>query len=376
MKSLRFNNDTALGRLLLSAFQPDFLPPHERKFQAFHFREPKLGPGKMRAVVRLATTDIFGVNIQVLNVGESEALHLHAAMDGLWMVLKGAASFVGEDGVEHPLGPLDGIMVPRGVAYAFKQVGDDPLVILQAEAVVKSARKNTFKTFQPPGTPPRPELDSTMDLYDALLDDAQLQAASGKRAQLPSWTYKDRGGVPEPRRVPFDASNALGKLLLSGIQPELMPRHERKFQLFSFKEPAVAAGTNSALVRLATTDIVGALIQVLPEGGEVGMHLHAAMDGFWLVLKGGVSIVGEDGVEHEFGPMEGMMIPRGVPYAFRKIGPENLVLLQIEALVSTARRNTFKWIDNRDAPPRQNENAAADIRKTDVPMELFDARVA
>lgn len=372
MKSMRFNNDTALGRLLLSAFQPEFLPAHERKFQAFRFREPELGPGKMRAVVRLATTDIFGVNIQVLNVGESEALHLHAAMDGLWVVFKGAASFVGEDGVEHPLGPLDGIMVPRGVAYAFKQVGDEPLVILQAEAVMKSAKKNTFKTFQPPGSAPRPELDTTMDLYDALLNEAELQATAGKRAQLPAWSYKDRSGVPEPRRVAFDDSNDLGKLLLSGIQPELMPKHERKFQVFSFKEPAVAAGTNSALVRIATTDIVGALIQVLPEGGEVGMHLHAAMDGFWMVLKGAVSIVGEDGVEHEFGPMEGMMIPRGVPYAFRKIGPENLVLLQIEALVSTAKRNTFKWVDNPSAPPPEAE----DIRKVDVPMELFDARVA
>lgn len=61
-----------------------------------------------------------------------------------------------------------------------------------------------------------------------------------------------------------------------------------------------------------------------------------------------------------------------MPYAFRKIGPENLVLLQVEALVSTARRNTFKWIDNPSAPPPEAE----DIRKTDVPMELFDARVA
>ena len=370
MKKLPFSNDHALGRLLLSAFQPEFLPPHERRMQAFRFTEPEL-KGKMRAVVRLATTDIFGANIQVLNVGESEGMHLHAAMDGLWMVFKGAASFVGEDGVEIPLGPMDGIMVPRGVPYAFKQVGDEPLVLLQAETLVKSAKSNLFKTFTPPGAAPRPELDETMDLYDARVDDAALQAP-GLRTRFPDWPWKPVQAESKPGRVAFNDSNPLGKLLLSGIQPELMPKHERKFQVFRFREPPVAAGTNSALVRLATTDIVGALIQVLPEGGEVGMHLHAAMDGLWLVLKGGVSILGEDGVEHEFGPMEGMMIPRGVPYAFKKIGPETLVLLQVESLVSTARRNTFKWIDAPGAPPPDAE----DIRKTDVPMELFDARVS
>jgi mannose-6-phosphate isomerase-like protein (cupin superfamily) len=370
MKPMTFSNEHALGRLLLSAFQPEFLPPHERRMQAFRFREPDLR-GKMRAVVRLATTDIFGANIQVLNVGEAEGMHLHAAMDGLWMVLKGATSFVGEDGVEIPLGPLEGIMVPRGVPYAFKQVGDEPLVLLQAETLVKSARRNTYQTFDAPGSAPRPELDTTMDLYDARIDDAELRAP-GLRTEYPAWSYSNEHDGQAPQRVAFDDSNPLGRLLLSGIQPELMPKHERAFQVFRFKEPPVAAGTNSALVRLATTDIVGALIQVLPEGGEVGMHLHAAMDGLWLVLKGGVSILGEDGIEHEFGPMEGMMIPRGVPYAFKKIGPETLVLLQIESLVSTARRNTFKWIDAPGAPPPDAE----DVRKTDVPMELFDARVA
>ncbi len=369
MKAMRFDDNTALGKLLLSAFQPEFLPPHERKMQAFRFREPALN-GKMCAVVRLATTDIFGANIQVLNVGEGEGMHLHAAMDGLWMVLKGAASFVGEDGVEIPLGQFDGVMVPRGVPYAFKQVGDAPLVLLQAETLVKSAKKNTYKTFEAPGSVPRPELDISMALYDARVDDAELRAP-GLRTEFPTWPSPDSASAGALKCVSFDDSNPLGKVLLSGIQPELMPKHDRRFQVFRFREPPVAAGTNSALVRLATTDIVGALVQVLPEGGEVGMHLHAAMDGLWMVLKGGVSILAEDGVEHEFGPMEGMMIPRGVPYAFKKIGPETLVLLQIESLVSTARRNTFKWIDASNAPPPEAE----DIRKADVPMELFDARV-
>ena len=48
------------------------------------------------------------------------------------------------------------------------------------------------------------------------------------------------------------------------------------------------------------------------------------------------------------------------------------MLLQVEALVSTAKRNTFQWIDSPGAPPPD----AHDIRKMDVPMELFDARAA
>jgi mannose-6-phosphate isomerase-like protein (cupin superfamily) len=170
MKRIPFSESNDLGRLLISAFQPEFMPKHERKFQPFSFKEPVVGKGKSRAVTRLATTDIQGANIQVLAVGETEGMHLHAAMDGLWLVLKGRASFVGEDGVEHEFGPLEGTMVPRGLPYAFKQVGPDPLVLLQVEALVSSAKRNTYKTFQPPGIAARPELDETMDLYDARLD--------------------------------------------------------------------------------------------------------------------------------------------------------------------------------------------------------------
>ncbi|MBM3347511.1 MAG: hypothetical protein FJY55_13590 [Betaproteobacteria bacterium] len=61
MKPMSFGNEHALGRQLLSAFQPEFLPRHERRMQAFRFREPELR-GKMRAGVRLATTDIFCAN--------------------------------------------------------------------------------------------------------------------------------------------------------------------------------------------------------------------------------------------------------------------------------------------------------------------------
>lgn len=107
-------------------------------------------------------------------------------------------------------------------------------------------------------------------------------------------------------------------------------------------------------------------------GEGEGIHLHAAMDGLWVVLKGAASCVGEDGVEIAPGQFDGIMVPRGVPYAFRKLGPGSLVLLQVVALVTTARRNTFKWIDAPGAPPPD----AQDVRRTGVPMELFDARVA
>jgi mannose-6-phosphate isomerase-like protein (cupin superfamily) len=86
------------------------------------------------------------------------------------------------------------------------------------------------------------------------------------------------------------------------------------------------------IVPLCRSDILTAAVQVIKKGGENNLHSHAGMDGFWFVLKGKARFYGErDVLLGEFGPMEGVFIPRGVSYWFESAGEEMLELLQVEA---------------------------------------------
>src|SRR6185369_3061753 len=106
----------------------------------------------------------------------------------------------------------------------------------------------------------------------------------------------------------------------------------------------LAPGKTKSITRLCTTDLVYGAIQTLNEGGDSAVHLHAAMDGFWMVLRGAAIFTDEAGKEHHLGPLDGIMVPRGVPYGFRKDGPERLLLLQVESLNAKAKTNTFKYV--------------------------------
>ncbi len=168
------------------------------------------------------------------------------------------------------------------------------------------------------------------------------------------------------RRVALDESNALGRLLLSAVQPGLMPKHGKEVQRFRYREPVLAPGKTKAIARLCTTDMVYAAIQKLEEGGESEMHLHAAMDGFWLVIGGAAVFTYEGGIEHRLGPLEGVCIPRGTFYAFRKEGTETLILLQVEALNTRARRNTIRY--------KGTDRTEAAQAKAIAKVDLYDAR--
>lgn len=170
------------------------------------------------------------------------------------------------------------------------------------------------------------------------------------------------------RSVNLNDSNPLTQLLKSGVQPDLMPKHQREFQVFRYTEPELAPGKTKSIARLCTTDIVYGAMQTLVEGGDSALHLHAAMDGFWMVIKGAAVFTDEDGKEHHLAPLDGIMVPRGVPYAFRKDGPEPLVLLQVEALNAKAKTNTMKYLGVQDEPGNEAARAHA-IAKVD----LYDA---
>jgi mannose-6-phosphate isomerase-like protein (cupin superfamily) len=99
----------------------------------FKYAKPQFDGGKR--IVKLARTDRMLAHLQVVKEGGENNLHSHSHMDGFWMVLKGRARFYGEaDALIGDLGPLEGILVPRGFPYWFESAGNEDLEILQVEA--------------------------------------------------------------------------------------------------------------------------------------------------------------------------------------------------------------------------------------------------
>jgi mannose-6-phosphate isomerase-like protein (cupin superfamily) len=72
--------------------------------------------------------------VQVLAEGGENNLHSHATLDGFWFVLKGRVRFYSDfTTVAAELGPLEGILVPRGAKYWFESASKEPLELLQVE---------------------------------------------------------------------------------------------------------------------------------------------------------------------------------------------------------------------------------------------------
>ncbi len=100
-------------------------------------------------------------------------------------------------------------------------------------------------------------------------------------------------------------------------------------QPFRYENPGTGAG--KTIINLAQSDVVRGLVQVVKAGeGDNNLHLHTGMDSVWFVLKGRVKFYGpEDAVIGEYGPHEGLLMPRNNPYWFAAVGDEDLELLQI-----------------------------------------------
>lgn len=101
-------------------------------------------------------------------------------------------------------------------------------------------------------------------------------------------------------------------------------------QMFRHAKPEGQAG-GKAIVRLAQSDLIRGVVQVVKKGdGDNNLHIHTGMDGFWMVLKGKVRFYGPDDVVlGDFGPGEGILMPRGNAYWFASTGDEDLEILQV-----------------------------------------------
>lgn len=101
-------------------------------------------------------------------------------------------------------------------------------------------------------------------------------------------------------------------------------------QPFSYVKPNFDGAKK--LIKLARTDHLIGVMQVLKKGGEVNLHSHRHLDGFWMVISGTVRFYGDGGeLLGDFGPMQGIIVPRDAQYAFENVSGEDAELLQLEA---------------------------------------------
>jgi mannose-6-phosphate isomerase-like protein (cupin superfamily) len=133
MEEVDLKRPSELATLINSRFEDT--PKYRKDVKKFSYERPVLKAGKKRAGVRLSTTDILFAVIQVFESGGENVMHSHAGMDGFWMVLSGRARFYLENDEVVEMGPLEGLTIPRGVKYWFETVGDQPLEILQVDAI-------------------------------------------------------------------------------------------------------------------------------------------------------------------------------------------------------------------------------------------------
>ena len=134
-------------------------------------------------------------------------------------------------------------------------------------------------------------------------------------------------------------------LNLEGIEGAGEPGREAT--VFRYRRPETLK-TKRGIAPLARSDILFSSVQIIREGGENSLHSHAAMDGFWFVLRGRARFYGAgDKLIGEIGQHEGVFVPRNVPYWFESVGDELLELLQVEAIDKTV-KNTL----TRHAPKK------------------------
>ncbi len=143
MKEMVPDASSQLGKFIFSRFEEPPATEARPEIQVFRYKRPTLKPGKKRAGAHLASTDILTAFIQVFEHGGENVMHSHAGMDGFWLVLSGAARFYTGDGKTYDVGRLEGVCTPRNLKYWFERIGDDPLEILQVDAIHPNI-KNTF----------------------------------------------------------------------------------------------------------------------------------------------------------------------------------------------------------------------------------------
>jgi mannose-6-phosphate isomerase-like protein (cupin superfamily) len=128
---------------------------------------------------------------------------------------------------------------------------------------------------------------------------------------------------------------------------------ESRIVKFSYKKPT-GFDRPKVTVRLGQTDVLRGHIQVIREGGENNLHYHSKVDGMFTVLKGRARFYGPgDELLGEFGPLEGIVIPRNARYWFESVGEEEAEIMLVQGFHEHGAEKSGRT----DSAPRRLQDA-------------------
>ena len=244
--------------------------------ERFKYEKPVI-EDKPKIIVPLAKSSVLNFHMQVAHEGGETNLHAHAAMESMWLVLKGRIRFYdGDESMFGEYGPMEGIHIPRAAPYWFESVGDEDLEVMHIMAV-NPAANNTRLNFKP----------------------------------LRGW---QAGEVEEDRVSDLSKHQAKPMTSVRYDSPELGDKIKVTYIL---KEDDMLAVS---------------VEKVRNGGGDDGLHTHTGTDSAWFVLSGGrVRFRTPEGKEIILGEHEGLYIPRGAAYGFVALDSEEAEVLHVKA---------------------------------------------
>lgn len=119
-------------------------------------------------------------------------------------------------------------------------------------------------------------------------------------------------------------------------RPELTEEDHReaesKIVKFSYKKPEGWRERPKVTVRLCDTGLLRGHVQVLQaKGGENNLHYHSKVDGMFTVLSGSIKFYGPgDELIGEFGPLEGVVIPKNARYWFENTADTDAEVMLVQ----------------------------------------------
>lgn len=102
-------------------------------------------------------------------------------------------------------------------------------------------------------------------------------------------------------------------------------------QGFHYELPEGAADLPKTDVRVARTDMLSAMVQVVNKGGETNLHAHTGEDAIWLVLGGEVAFYDEENNRLHLRRHDFAFIPAGTKYWFESVTEEPLEIVRMAA---------------------------------------------
>jgi mannose-6-phosphate isomerase-like protein (cupin superfamily) len=242
----------------------------------FHYDKPVI-EDKPKVVVPLARSSTFNFHMQVAHDGGETNLHAHAAMESMWLVLKGRIRFYdGDESKFGEYGPLEGIHIPRAAPYWFESVGDEDLEVMHIMAMNPGAN-NTRLNFKP----------------------------------LRAW---QAGEVLEEKVVDLEKHDA---------KPMSSVRYE---------SPELGSNIKVTYILKEEDMLAVSVEKVRNGGGDDGLHTHTGTDSVWFVMSGGrVRFRTPEGEEMILDEHDGLYVPRGAAYGFSALDDEPAEVLHVKA---------------------------------------------